>query len=191
MHRLSVCTKPRYQSYIAIDDIQLLATSLESMYELIVDGTDLSQVMKLPKEVQSLVLSYLAPFPEVVALAQTRALQLHLSRAPCDSITFSYVNSRLYLSTFTYQGREYISSVSNRKPRGYSRYRQVELSGDRILITMDNFGVRDVSSTYRKDDRGIYFSSMDTLIDFQEYRVLVGETDVCCPSATCQIADQL
>ena len=62
MHRLSVCTKPRYQSYIAIDDIQLLATSLESMYELIVDGTDLSQVMKLPKEVQSLVLSYLAPF---------------------------------------------------------------------------------------------------------------------------------
>ena len=56
---------------------------------------------------------------------------------------------------------------------------------------MDNFGVRDVSSTYRKDDRGLYFSSMDTLIDFQEYRVLVGETDVCCPSATCQIADQL
>jgi hypothetical protein len=113
MYRLSVCTKPRYQSYVAMDDVKLLATSLELMFELIVDGTDLSRLMKLPKEVQSLVLSHLAPFPEVVALPQTRALlhQLQSSRAPCDSIMFANVNTRLYPSTLTYQGREYISRV--------------------------------------------------------------------------------
>jgi hypothetical protein len=152
MYRLSVCTKPRDQSYVAIDDVKLLATSLESMFELIVDGTDLSRLTKLPKEVRSLVLSHLAPFPEVVALAQTRALlhQLQSSRATCDSIVFANINTRLYPSTLIYQGREYISLLSNRYPRRNSRYREVELSGDHIFITLDNFGLRDVSSSYRK-----------------------------------------
>jgi hypothetical protein len=128
-----------------------------------------------------LVAAFLHPWPEVVALAQTRQLVNYIRRrrAPSDTIFYFSAKKSLYLATIEFQNNVYISLIAN-TPLSDGKFDCSD--NEHIYFWRDYFGVRgmvvNVKQFPETTREGAYFYGQLDLHDLSPDAKLIGRTNV-------------
>ena len=186
IHGLDVCTRPLYHAWTALTEVETLRTILEAVEPT--DGSNLSKILTtfrdLPIEIQRLILEFLAPFPEVIALSQTPKLlsEMRKRRVPCKELMSVRLNKGVCVSKVMIAGNHYMSRITNCSRSKAEQWQKFDLNHGRLLITRDNIGVRNIcryeNDSHPESDQGLYYSCLDLTPDLRGEPLLTGETDV-------------
>lgn len=103
---------------------------------------------KAPNIVQRRVALFLHPWPEVIAMGQTRRLIDHIRtrHAPSDAVVYAYLKTPLYLSTIKFQGKRYVSQIGNNRHSLEGQVDLVTVHNDELFFWSDFFGIRGISA---------------------------------------------
>lgn len=187
IYDLDILTTTTSYYWTILNEVDILRTALETTS--ITDDSDLSRlVTKIrhqPEGIQRVILTFSAPFPELITLFKTSRLlsEIYNRWPPYHATRSANLDNVVYISRTMVAGNHYYSRIANCSSTRMEQYQQLDLNPGQVLIRRNDVGLREVSlfnlEGYGDVDQGPYYSSLDLSLLHRKKPLLIGEMNVC------------